>query len=134
MSQELKVIYDGNFRITEFTTESGEKYSTIEVPNTTKNKNMVFGYHGDAEWGPTAITGFWNGIDPPTGGYTIYYMTELKQEPSIIIAHNDNECILLARQFGGSNINTISDATNYFSSLNPDTNIFSDSGLILPIS
>lgn len=26
MSQEIKVIYDGNFRITEFTTESGEKY------------------------------------------------------------------------------------------------------------
>jgi hypothetical protein len=97
---------------------------------TNKNKNMVFGSHGDAEWGPTSITGFWNGADPPTGGYTIYYLTALRQEPIIYVANTDDKCIFLAKQFGGTNINTISDAITYFSVTNPDTNIFNDSGII----
>ena len=108
----------------------GVKYSTISVPNTIKNKNMVFGYHGDADFGPTEITGFWNGIDPPIGGYTIYHVTASRQEPSIHIAHNDAECINFARLFGGVGINTIGDAITYFSTINPDTNIFNSSGII----
>ena len=108
----------------------GVKYSTISVPNTIKNKNMVFGYHSDADFGPTEITGFWNGIDPPIGGYTIYHVTASRQEPSIHIAHNDAECINFARLFGGVGINTIDDAITYFSTINPDTNIFNSSGII----
>lgn len=91
---------------------------------------MVFGYHSDAEWGPTVITGFWNGIDPPTSGYTIYYLTALRQEPIIVVAHNDTECIYFAKEFGGTGINTINDAITYLSVTNPDTNIFNDSGII----
>ena len=91
---------------------------------------MVFGYHSDADFGPTEITGFWNGIDPPIGGYTIYHVTASRQEPSIHIAHNDAECINFARLFGGVGINTIDDAITYFSTINPDTNIFNSSGII----
>lgn len=107
----------------------GTTFESI-VPNTVKNKNMVFRNHGDAQWGPTAITGFWNGIDAPTGGYTIYYLTLARQEPVIYVAHNDTECINLAKFFGGSSITTINDAVTYFSVTNPDTNIFDENGLI----
>jgi len=91
---------------------------------------MVFGEHGVQDWGEIAVTGFWNGLDPPSGGYTIYYLTEAQQEPRIVIAHNNDQCIFFAKQFGGTNINSISDAITYLSQTNPDTNIFDENGLI----
>ena len=89
------------------------KYSTSAIPNTIKTNNIVFGLD-NADYGPTSTSGFWNGIDPPSSGYTIYTLTESRQEPSIVVAHNDAEAIYFAKSFGGTNINTIGDAINYF--------------------
>jgi len=89
------------------------KYSTSAIPNTIKTNNIVFGLD-NADYGPTSTSGFWNGIDPPSSGYTIYTLTESRQEPSIVVAHNDDEAIYFAKSFGGININTINDAINYF--------------------
>jgi len=89
------------------------KYSTSAIPNTIKTNNIVFGLD-NADYGPTSTSGFWNGIDPPSSGYTIYTLTESRQEPSIVVAHNDAEAIYFAKSFGGTNINTINDAINYF--------------------
>ena len=64
-------------------------------------------------YGPTSTTNFWNGITPPSGGYTIYAQKSVNG-PSIRTAVNDSELIVIARQYGGTNINTVYDALNYF--------------------
>lgn len=58
-------------------------------------------------YGPTNITGFYKGITPPVGGFTIY-MTKDSQGPSIHVAHNDEECIFFLKSFGATG-STISD-------------------------
>ena len=60
-------------------------------------------------------TEFWNGIVPPTNGYTVYAQKE-SQGPSIRVASNDSELITIARQYGGTNINTANEALNFFNS------------------
>jgi hypothetical protein len=91
------------------------KYSTTPITNTIKVNNLVFGSE-DIGYGPTSTTGFWNGIDPPVGGYTIYYYTSGMTQPSIIVANNDIDTIYWAKAFGGTNINTIGDALTYLTS------------------
>jgi uncharacterized delta-60 repeat protein len=58
-------------------------------------------------------TGFWSGIVPPTSGYTVYAQKE-SQGPSIRVASNDSELITIARQYGGTSINTANDALSFF--------------------
>jgi len=89
------------------------KYSTTPVANTIKVNNLVFGSE-PVGYGPTSSTGFWNGIDPPTSGYTIYYYTSGMTMPSIVCPNNDTDAIYWAKAFGGTNINTIGDALTYF--------------------
>jgi hypothetical protein len=98
------------------------KYSTSAVPNTIKTNNIVFGI-SDADYGPTSSTGFWNGIDPPSSGYTIYTLTESRPEPSILVANNDNECVSIAKSFGGINVNTINEGINHLLSGSTNTTI-----------
>lgn len=88
------------------------KYSTTPVNNTIKTNNIVLGTD-TGDYGPTASTGFWNGITPPSSGYTIYTVSESKQEPNIVVASNNNEVIYFAKSFGGTNINTIGEALSY---------------------
>ena len=82
------------------------KYTTSFTENTIKAKNFVLGIKSGKEYAPTNITGFWNGITPPTNGYTIFFNKTL-QGPSIFVANNDTELINLAKYFGGNNINRI---------------------------
>lgn len=74
----------------------------------TKNTNFKIGVNGSDEYGPTNITGFYNGINPPVGGYTIYVHREVGG-PSIHVAKDDNECIFFLKSFGstGSTINDV---------------------------
>jgi hypothetical protein len=43
----------------------------------------------------------------------LYTVSESRQEPSIVVAHNDTEAIYFAKSFGGTNIVTIQDAISY---------------------
>lgn len=88
------------------------KYSTVSVEKTIKSNSVVFGVD-PSDYGPTSSTGFYAGVDPPPSGYTIYIVGG----PSGInarCAENDNDAILIAREYGGTNINTIEDAIVYF--------------------
>ena len=80
---------------------------------TLKRNNFLIGVNTSVQYGPTSATTFWNGIVPAAGGYTIYAQKTVNG-PSIRTAANDSELITIARQYGGTNINTISDALNYF--------------------
>ena len=69
--------------------------------------------HGDK--GPTSSTGFWNSIDPPSGGYTIY-VYKSNNGPSIMTPNNDAELITITNQISGNSYSTISECFAYFTS------------------
>ena len=82
---------------------------------TLKRNNFLIGVNTSVIYGPTSSTNFWNGIVPASGGYTVYAQKS-SQGPSIRSAANDSELITIARQYGGTNITTVSDALNYLNS------------------
>jgi hypothetical protein len=89
------------------------KSATTVSTGTLKKHNFLIGVNTSVDYGPTSSTGFWNGINPPLNGYTVYSQKS-SQGPSIRLATNDSELITIAKQYGGTSINTINDALNYF--------------------
>lgn len=69
--------------------------------------------------GPTIEnTGYYNGITPSSGGYTIYQLKPF-QGPSIRVASDDSWLITIAKQYGAdNNITTKAEALSYFNSQN----------------
>jgi hypothetical protein len=61
--------------------------------------NITVGVSGTTDYGPTSNSGFYNGITPPVGGYTIY-VEKASQGPSIHIANDDNHCIYKLKKMG----------------------------------
>jgi len=88
------------------------KYSTGSETLSLKKGNFYIGT-GDVGKGPTSETGYWNGIDPPSGGYTIY-LNKATGGPSIYVATNDTELINLTNQIAGTSYNNIGDCLNYY--------------------
>ena len=89
------------------------KSATTVSTGTIKRNNFLISVDTSLQYGPTESTGFWNGIIPPTSGYTVYAQKE-SQGPSIRVASNDSELITIARQYGGTGINTANDALSFF--------------------
>jgi len=81
------------------------------IPSATRNSNFKIGVNGFGDYGPTNITGFYNGITPPVSGYTIY-VDKLSQGPSIHVANNDEQCIFFLKSFGATG-STIEDVLNW---------------------
>jgi hypothetical protein len=69
--------------------------------------NLTIGVKGTTEYGPTSDSGFYNGITPPVGGYTIY-VEKASQGPSIHVPANDTECMYYLKKYGAPD-GTISD-------------------------
>jgi hypothetical protein len=89
------------------------KYSTSFHPNTIKVKDWVLGINEGAEYGPTSVTGFWNSIIPPSGGYTMYG-NKAVAGPSIVVAQNDSELIGFTQGFAGQTFNTANEALGWY--------------------
>jgi hypothetical protein len=77
----------------------------------TINTNFKIGVDGSDDYGPTSITGFYNGINPPIGGYTIYVHKE-SGGPSIHVAYDDEQCLYFLKSFGATGT-TITEALNW---------------------
>ena len=77
------------------------------------NNNASLGVDTAVDYGPTSITGFWQGVTPNNGGYTIYKVSETEQ-PRIVVAQDDEALIFFANSFGASNVTTVTDALLYF--------------------
>ena len=75
--------------------------------------DFSIGVKGGADYGPTSDTGFYNGIKPPVGGYTIY-VQKLTQGPSIHVPRSDNECLYYLNKYG-ANASNIGDALTWAS-------------------
>lgn len=69
------------------------------------------GVSGGADYGPTTDTGFYNGITPPIGGYTIY-VSKMSEGPSIHVPRTDEECLYYLNKYG-ANANNIGDALTW---------------------
>jgi hypothetical protein len=92
------------------------KYSTTSQSLALKTGNYYIGT-GDVGKGPTSSTGYYNGITPPSGGYTIY-LNKASGGPSIFTPTNDSELILITNKIAGTNYTTVIQCLNYFAGQN----------------
>jgi hypothetical protein len=92
------------------------KYSTGLETNALKKGNFYLGT-GDVEKGPTSSTGYYNGINPPNGGYTVYVNKAL-DGPSIITPSSDAELIGLTNSIAGQSFTSATECLVYYASQN----------------
>ena len=69
---------------------------------------------GDVAKGPTNTTGFYNGINPPSGGYTIYLNKSGNQGPSIITPASDADLIVVTNEIADASYTTINECFTFF--------------------
>ena len=92
------------------------KYNTSGEQDALRIGNYHLGV-GDVEKGPTASTGYWNGYDPPSGGYTIY-LNKASQGPSIGVPNNVSELISFTNQISGESFTTDKECFVWFAGQN----------------
>jgi len=88
------------------------KYSTGSESLALKKGNFYIGT-GDVGKGPTSTTGYYNGITPPSGGYTIY-LNKATGGPSIYTCANDAELVNLTNSIAGTSYTTANECFVYF--------------------
>ncbi len=88
------------------------KYSTSAQTLALKKGNFWIGT-GDVGKGPSSSTDYWNGITPPSGGYTIY-LNKASQGPAIYTAGNDAALISLTNRIAGASYTTAIQCFEYF--------------------
>jgi hypothetical protein len=114
---------------------NGIKYSTGAETLALKKNNFYIST-GDVDKGPTSNTGYWNGVTPPSGGYTIY-VNKVSGGPSIFCPANDTQLIIITNQIAGSNYTTVAQCLDYFAGqsdkmcLNRDYEGIITNGLVL---
>ena len=111
------------------------KYSTSAQSLALKKGNFWIGT-GDVGKGPTSTTDYYNGITPPSGGYTIY-LNKASGGPSIYTASNDSQLVSLTNSIAGSSYTTAAECLVYYSGqsdkmcFNRDCGAIPTNGLIL---
>ena len=90
------------------------QYNNLGGGTTSLRAQNIYIGVGDVGKGPTETTGFWNGITPPSGGYTIYLQRGLNNGPSIYTVANNAELITLSNQIAGQTFATAAEAINWF--------------------
>jgi hypothetical protein len=88
------------------------KYSLSAQTLALKKGNFYIGT-GDVGKGPTSTTDYYNGITPPSGGYTIY-LNKASGGPSIYTASNDSQLISLSNTIAGQTFATAAAALDWF--------------------
>ena len=88
------------------------KYNTSTETEALNSGDFWVGV-GDVDKGPTQTTGYYNGINPPSGGYTIY-VNKASDGPSIKVASDDAELISITNKIAGTSYTTINECFNYF--------------------
>jgi hypothetical protein len=111
------------------------KYSTSAQTLALKKGNFWIGT-GDVGKGPTSTTDYYNGITPPSGGYTIY-LNKASGGPSIYTAANDSQLISLSNTIAGQTFATAAAALDWYNSqsdkmvFNRDYEAIVTNGLVL---
>ena len=81
------------------------KYSATAAPNTLRSGNVLIGMN-DVEYGPTSATNFWNGIDPPNGGYCIYNPASNGSNVNIYRPANNAELVKIINEISSNTFTT----------------------------
>jgi len=87
------------------------KYSATTQTRALKSGNFWVGV-GDSDKGPTGTTGYWNGINPPVGGYTLY-LNQAANGPAIYTAANAAQLINLVKMFSGTTYGSAAACINW---------------------
>ena len=98
------------------------KYSTTIQPNTIKKGNVLLGIN-NIGYGPSNVTGYWAGINPPTSGYTIYRVATETSGYTINTCETDSDVIYWASVFGNTGGDNINQALQYLTTGNSNTTI-----------
>jgi hypothetical protein len=88
------------------------KYNVSAETLALKKGNFWIGT-GDVGKGPTSSTGFYNGITPPTGGFTIY-LNKSSGGPSIYAVTTEAQMVSLTNSIGSQNFTTSGQCLNWF--------------------
>jgi hypothetical protein len=88
------------------------KYNTSAETLALKKGNFYIGT-GDVGKGPTSSTGYYNGITPPSGGYTIYLNKETSG-PSIYTVTTEAQMVSLTNTIGAQSFTTSGQCLNWF--------------------
>jgi hypothetical protein len=89
------------------------KYSTTGVTQAIKTGNFYTGT-GDTDKGPSSSTGYYSGITPPSGGYTIY-LSRAGGDFSIYVAANDTQLLTITNRIANASYTTAAECLVYFS-------------------
>jgi hypothetical protein len=115
------------------------KYSTGSETLVLKKGNMYIGT-GDVGKGPSDVTGYYQGVDVPSGGYVIYMNKE--GAPGGLSYHsavNDSELIAFTNNLAGQSYTTVNECLVYFAGqtdkvcLNRDYEGIVTDGLVLNV-
>jgi hypothetical protein len=88
------------------------KYNVSAETLALKKGNFWIGT-GDVGKGPTSSTGYYNGITPPSGGYTIYLNKETGG-PSIYTVTTEAQMVSLTNTIGAQSFTTSGQCLNWF--------------------
>jgi hypothetical protein len=113
------------------------KYNTSAETLALKKGNFWIGT-GDVGKGPTSSTGYYNGITPPSGGYTIY-LNKASGGPSIYTVNTEAQLTGLTSTIAGESYSTSGACLNWFATqtdkmiFNRDCESIITNGLVLSI-
>jgi hypothetical protein len=88
------------------------KYSVVPEANSLRSGNFYLGV-GDSAKGPSSSTGFYNGITPASGGYTVY-LNKATPGAAIYCPPNDSELISLTNIISGQTFTTVTQCFLYY--------------------
>ena len=88
------------------------KYNTSAETLALKKGNFYIGT-GDVGKGPTSSTGYYNGITPPSGGFTIY-LNKASEGPAIYTVSTEAQLTSLTNRIAGTNYTTSGACLNWF--------------------
>ncbi len=88
------------------------KYSTTAQTQALKTGDFWIAT-GDVLKGSTSTSGFWNGISPPTSGYTIY-LNKASQGPSIYVPTSDSQLIDYTNRIGTQSFTSVTQCFNWY--------------------
>jgi hypothetical protein len=88
------------------------KYNVSAETLALKKGNFWIGT-GDVSKGPTSSTGYYNGITPPSGGYTIY-LNKASGGPSIYTVTTEAQMVSLTNSIGSQSFTTSGQCLNWF--------------------
>lgn len=88
------------------------KYNTGSETNALKKGNFYIGTR-DVPKGPTSQTGFYTGLTPPSGGYTVY-VNKASGGPAVYVATNDAELVTLTNTIAKTSYTTKNECLDYY--------------------